>query len=138
MTRMQNCMNVGGRRGGSAAGTAAVPGPAQMLPTERNYAFRRRMDTVHKPCRRDPAARPTPDDVCVNGEWRIGVCAGCSPVILYAAQDLQDYFRTSMGVDVRLIRRPAAALARQRSCICLLYTSPSPRDGLLSRMPSSA
>ena len=23
-------------------------------------------------------------------------------------------------------------------CICLLYTSPSPRDGLLSRMPSSA
>ena len=23
-------------------------------------------------------------------------------------------------------------------CRCLLYTSPSPRDGLLSRMPSSA
>ena len=23
-------------------------------------------------------------------------------------------------------------------CPCLLYTSPSPRDGLLSRMPSSA
>ena len=28
-------------------------------------------------------------------------------------------------------------VARQRD-ICLLYTSPSPRDGLLSRMPSSA
>ena len=26
----------------------------------------------------------------------------------------------------------------ERSRICLLYTSPSPRDGLLSRMPSSA
>ena len=25
-----------------------------------------------------------------------------------------------------------------RLIICLLYTSPSPRDGLLSRMPSSA
>ena len=25
-----------------------------------------------------------------------------------------------------------------KSLICLLYTSPSPRDGLLSRMPSSA
>ena len=25
-----------------------------------------------------------------------------------------------------------------RTYICLLYTSPSPRDGLLSRMPSSA
>ena len=28
--------------------------------------------------------------------------------------------------------------ALTRSGICLLYTSPSPRDGLLSRMPSSA
>ena len=26
----------------------------------------------------------------------------------------------------------------KRSVACLLYTSPSPRDGLLSRMPSSA
>ena len=26
----------------------------------------------------------------------------------------------------------------ERRCSCLLYTSPSPRDGLLSRMPSSA
>ena len=26
----------------------------------------------------------------------------------------------------------------QQMMICLLYTSPSPRDGLLSRMPSSA
>ena len=25
-----------------------------------------------------------------------------------------------------------------QNCHCLLYTSPSPRDGLLSRMPSSA
>ena len=27
---------------------------------------------------------------------------------------------------------------REAICDCLLYTSPSPRDGLLSRMPSSA
>ena len=27
---------------------------------------------------------------------------------------------------------------KYKSCGCLLYTSPSPRDGLLSRMPSSA
>ena len=26
----------------------------------------------------------------------------------------------------------------ERAATCLLYTSPSPRDGLLSRMPSSA
>ena len=32
----------------------------------------------------------------------------------------------------------AALHAREPSYACLLYTSPSPRDGLLSRMPSSA
>ena len=31
-----------------------------------------------------------------------------------------------------------ATTARAIGCTCLLYTSPSPRDGLLSRMPSSA
>ena len=30
------------------------------------------------------------------------------------------------------------ALQREGYITCLLYTSPSPRDGLLSRMPSSA
>ena len=29
-------------------------------------------------------------------------------------------------------------LIREQTKCCLLYTSPSPRDGLLSRMPSSA
>ena len=29
-------------------------------------------------------------------------------------------------------------LLLQQTLLCLLYTSPSPRDGLLSRMPSSA
>src|SRR5665647_3344933 len=33
-------------------------------------------------------------------------------------------------------RSTSAAMAPSKSC--LLYTSPSPRDGLLSRMPSSA
>ena len=29
-------------------------------------------------------------------------------------------------------------LSSELATVCLLYTSPSPRDGLLSRMPSSA
>ena len=41
--------------------------------------------------------------------------------------------RTVIGEDVE-----TAAAARARLLDCLLYTSPSPRDGLLSRMPSSA
>ena len=33
---------------------------------------------------------------------------------------------------------PIKVLPYMGTCTCLLYTSPSPRDGLLSRMPSSA
>ena len=34
--------------------------------------------------------------------------------------------------------QPKAAALQEKYKDCLLYTSPSPRDGLLSRMPSSA
>ena len=37
---------------------------------------------------------------------------------------------------LRLAERPQAEV--DEAANCLLYTSPSPRDGLLSRMPSSA
>src|SRR5664279_5180818 len=49
-----------------------------------------------------------------------------------------------LGRTGQYVATPHAALgahqtgARQRQEDCLLYTSPSPRDGLLSRMPSSA
>ena len=49
------------------------------------------------------------------------------------------------GVDVLLTGRNVTQLQKLTEKInaadggrCLLYTSPSPRDGLLSRMPSSA
>ena len=44
-------------------------------------------------------------------------------------------------LDVRRVFDAFGAVAAHpggRITICLLYTSPSPRDGLLSRMPSSA
>ena len=36
------------------------------------------------------------------------------------------------------LRGETEIVERERISTCLLYTSPSPRDGLLSRMPSSA
>ena len=49
----------------------------------------------------------------------------------------------AFGVGAALVGIPASSFAERRTndhllLICLLYTSPSPRDGLLSRMPSSA
>ena len=37
-----------------------------------------------------------------------------------------------------LVNTPRPRTLAEREADCLLYTSPSPRDGLLSRMPSSA
>ena len=41
------------------------------------------------------------------------------------------------GVTIPFAANSVTAMIGPSGC-CLLYTSPSPRDGLLSRMPSSA
>ena len=46
--------------------------------------------------------------------------------------------RLSSDAVVRAEAADAASAAAASARTCLLYTSPSPRDGLLSRMPSSA
>ena len=52
-------------------------------------------------------------------------------------QALQDYQGLRMDADRFTATRLQMGIYGQRQD-CLLYTSPSPRDGLLSRMPSSA
>ena len=61
---------------------------------------------------------------------------------------LQDSIEQRLASDVTTLISAArvennslqmpAQLPDERFNLCLLYTSPSPRDGLLSRMPSSA
>ena len=54
----------------------------------------------------------------------------------------RDHLRTHVGKKIGKFLGghmiPVVMGPRDRYYICLLYTSPSPRDGLLSRMPSSA
>src|SRR5680860_720660 len=50
--------------------------------------------------------------------------------------DLLSHELLLTGYDFRLVVRDEVLLDTTK--LCLLYTSPSPRDGLLSRMPSSA
>ena len=45
---------------------------------------------------------------------------------------------TADGSEVITVRGWNGSSTTGTICTCLLYTSPSPRDGLLSRMPSSA
>ena len=52
--------------------------------------------------------------------------------LVYEVENLVNGVGT--GLDLVLLNRQAKGQTRS----CLLYTSPSPRDGLLSRMPSSA
>ena len=66
---------------------------------------------------------------------RPDVCALLDLVVVHASW-VGAHMR---GADRRAIaRRVRRARAEPPVGACLLYTSPSPRDGLLSRMPSSA
>ena len=53
---------------------------------------------------------------------------------------LDEAAAADLGISMTVVDNGSAPeqLALLRDDLCLLYTSPSPRDGLLSRMPSSA
>ena len=72
---------------------------------------------------------------------RVAQLASGAPNTLPRLAQLVDQL-VGWALDVSMERRDARALtdnlARFGLNCCLLYTSPSPRDGLLSRMPSSA
>ena len=55
----------------------------------------------------------------------------------YTQRNLQSLVRDLDGVITKL-NTSFQEEVKQEIEACLLYTSPSPRDGLLSRMPSSA
>src|SRR5665647_398009 len=59
---------------------------------------------------------------------------------LYTVREILEGFAARLAisnVDEKTIKKMTKCLEEQYK-VCLLYTSPSPRDGLLSRMPSSA
>ena len=56
----------------------------------------------------------------------------------WVAADHYDTANPHSHVVIRGVREDGSVLYIPREYICLLYTSPSPRDATLSRMPSSA
>lgn len=92
--------------------------------TERAYEFRRRLDVVHRPDRRDPAARPADGEFAVGDGWSIAVAQDAPPLVLAVAKDLQDYFLESMGESLLLRRADdLAALARDGRRVIVLATA---------------
>ena len=69
-------------------------------------------------------------------------------IAVEAGQAIMDVYESTEGIEVQtksddspLTEADIAAhntIVRGLASICLLYTSPSPRDATLSRMPSSA
>ena len=57
---------------------------------------------------------------------------------LREAREYRDPVKEDRGFSSQQIKMAYGVLNDPRYKGCLLYTSPSPRDGLLSRMPSSA
>ena len=54
------------------------------------------------------------------------------------ASESNGEIKVEMYPSMQLGGAPPQLVDQVRDGVCLLYTSPSPRDGLLSRMPSSA
>ena len=60
--------------------------------------------------------------------------AGLRPVVVHGGGPQIKAMLDRLGLDTEF----KGGLRVTTPEVCLLYTSPSPRDGLLSRMPSSA
>ena len=71
---------------------------------EINYQFRERFSIVHTPDRWDETRLPKACETVVDGEWVISVPTDADKVIINAARDLEDYFFTSMGISLQLVK----------------------------------
>jgi sugar phosphate isomerase/epimerase len=69
---------------------------------EQNYEFRRRLNVVHKPDRRDFMAIKAADECEIGEGWIIAMAKQPSEYLLNVAQDLQQYLLVSMNIPVLL------------------------------------
>ena len=64
---------------------------------ERSFEFRKRLNVVHRPDRRDFGLQPAEGEAALEDGWRIVVADSVSEFLIDTAKDLQDYLFTSMG-----------------------------------------
>ena len=77
-----------------------------------------------------------------NDQWPMGGCETAVRIEWYKVhggkKDSNIWKETSQKQKAGLEKEGALKKGSGRAWFCLLYTSPSPRDRVLSRMPSSA
>ena len=83
----------------------------------------------------DPAVQPGDKFYSYQKMGLVGVMLGATATS-YDGESEADKQQSLLGNVVGI--KPATTVNYVLNQGCLLYTSPSPRDGLLSRMPSSA
>ena len=71
---------------------------------------------------------------CIN----YAVASNFEVIISHRSGETEDTFIADLAVGTNAGQIKTGSMSRSDRISCLLYTSPSPRDGLLSRMPSSA
>ena len=67
-------------------------------------------------------------------EYHMGTFKDSKSLDLINFSDIKEVLKSNNDID----KKKDIAIFCTGGISCLLYTSPSPRDGLLSRMPSSA
>ena len=98
--------------------------PAENRDESRLMVLNRKEQTIEHKMFKDVIDYFDEDDVMILNDTKV------FPARLFGNKE-----KTGARIEVFLLRE---LNAEQRLWDCLLYTSPSPRDGLLSRMPSSA
>lgn len=96
--------------------------------TEQNYQFRDRLNNVHKRGRRTNRRGCEAGETELSDSWVIRVSPRAGEVVEQAAEDLQDYLRTSMEIAVRLSRQSPAE-ATPEFCIDIGEKSDFPAFG---------
>lgn len=98
---------------------------------ERNYEFRKRLEVVHKPNRRQENVTLSTDEVLIEDGWAILISDCAEKLVEDVAKDLQDYLFTSMNVSV-LLKKTAdliSAASNDENVIILATKDELPRFG---------
>ena len=85
---------------------------AEVFAAEAPYGFRRRLETVHEPGRRDAAAKPMADEFSFADGAVVCVPADADDVLTLAVRDFIDYLEVSMSVKAGISHElPAATVS---------------------------